>query len=129
MKQLEKKSRQCNQVPNRMEDLGSYQVIIVLVKRAVYNSNKCKNTSPKLFICYLGKKNAFELLQGIKQKVQLIQVTIFNTHDNSLVLGREDHIILTLCHTNYMFLCQTLLASFMVSFLATDIYKIQGGES
>lgn len=94
MKQLEKKSRQYNQVPNRMEYLGSYQVIIVLVKRAVYNSNKCKNTSPKLFFCYL-EKILLCLLQGIEQKVQLIQVTIFNTHDNSLVLGRENRIILT----------------------------------
>lgn len=61
MKQLEKKSRQYNQVPNRMEHLGSYQVIIVLVKRAVYDSNKCKNTSPKLFFCYL-EKNTFVLI-------------------------------------------------------------------
>lgn len=95
MKQLKKKSRQYNQVPNRMEHLGSYQVIIVLVKRAVYNSNKCKNTSPKLFFCYL-EKILLRLWQGVEQKVQLIQVTTtFNTHDNSQVLGRENRIILT----------------------------------
>lgn len=65
MKQLEDKNRQYNQVPNRLEHLGSYRVIIVLVQRAVYNSNTCKNTSPKLFFCYLEKKNAFELLHGV----------------------------------------------------------------
>lgn len=56
VKQLAHESRQYSRVPNRMEHLGSYQVIIVLVKRAVHNSNKCKNTSLELFFCYLGKK-------------------------------------------------------------------------
>lgn len=66
-----------------MEHLGSYQVIIVLVKRAVHNSNKCKNTSLELFFCYLGKKKeAFELLQRRVAEVQLIRVTIFKTYDN-----------------------------------------------
>lgn len=41
------------------------------------------------------KKILLCLLQGVEQKVQLIQVTIFNTHDNSRVLGMENRIILT----------------------------------
>lgn len=63
VKQLAHRSRQYRQVPNRMEHLGSYQVIIVFVKGAVYNSNTCKNTSLELFFCYLGKRKALELLQ------------------------------------------------------------------
>lgn len=114
-------------MPNRMEHLGSYEVIIFLVRRAVYNGIKCEILLQSSLAIW--GWNVFELLQGIEQKVQLIQVTIFNTHHNFPVLGREDHIILTLCHTNYMFHCQTFLASFTVSSLAIDIYKIQGGES
>lgn len=49
VRRLANKSRQCSQCQ-------SYQVITILVKRAVYNSNKCKNTSLELFFCYLGKK-------------------------------------------------------------------------
>jgi len=64
MKQLKNKNRQYNQVPKRLGHLGSYQVITVLVKRAVYNSNKCKNTSLKLFFCFL-EENALALLQGV----------------------------------------------------------------
>lgn len=77
----------------------------------------------EVVLLLFGKKMVFELLQGVWQRVQLIQVAIFNAHDKYPVLGREDGIILTLCHTNYTFLCQTLLASFTVSSLTTDIYK------
>lgn len=86
-KQLKNKNRQYNHVKEAGAS-GSYQAITVLVKRAVYNSNKCKNTLSEVVLLLSGRKCFAAIARHIKQKVQLIQVTIFNTHDNYPVLGR-----------------------------------------